>query len=133
EIPLGVFGKPVRADELVFHIGRRFVRAPRAFSISDQMSLLYELRRERDGIFVDFDAASRLRPDMTDRIETNEQSDPRYTIKFADGCVHRRRPKSLPHRRKWQQYSPQRAVAQLGSALEWGSRGRGFKSRRPDL
>ena len=26
-----------------------------------------------------------------------------------------------------------RAVAQLGSALEWGSRGRGFKSRRPDL
>jgi hypothetical protein len=25
-----------------------------------------------------------------------------------------------------------RAVAQLGSALEWGSRGRGFKSRRPD-
>src|SRR6266581_8424106 len=30
------------------------------------------------------------------------------------------------------QYSLQRAVAQLGSALEWGSRGRGFKSRRPD-
>ena len=26
-----------------------------------------------------------------------------------------------------------RAVAQLGSALEWGSRGRGFKSRRPDF
>jgi hypothetical protein len=26
----------------------------------------------------------------------------------------------------------ERAVAQLGSALEWGSRGRGFKSRRPD-
>lgn len=25
-----------------------------------------------------------------------------------------------------------RAVAQLGSALEWGSRGRGFKSRQPD-
>ena len=25
-----------------------------------------------------------------------------------------------------------RAVAQLGSALEWGSRGRGFKSLRPD-
>lgn len=25
-----------------------------------------------------------------------------------------------------------RAVAQLGSALDWGSRGRGFKSRRPD-
>ena len=31
------------------------------------------------------------------------------------------------------QYSLQRAVAQLGSALEWGSRGRGFKSRRPDF
>src|SRR5438309_3452429 len=30
------------------------------------------------------------------------------------------------------QYSLQRAVAQLGSALEWGSRGRGFKSRRPE-
>jgi hypothetical protein len=28
---------------------------------------------------------------------------------------------------------PRRAVAQLGSALEWGSRGRGFESRRPDL
>jgi hypothetical protein len=27
---------------------------------------------------------------------------------------------------------PRRAVAQLGSALEWGSRGRGFESRRPD-
>jgi hypothetical protein len=26
----------------------------------------------------------------------------------------------------------QRAVAQLGSALDWGSRGRGFKSRQPD-
>ena len=25
-----------------------------------------------------------------------------------------------------------RAVAQLGSALEWGSRGRGFESRRPE-
>ena len=25
-----------------------------------------------------------------------------------------------------------RAVAQSGSALDWGSRGRGFKSRRPD-
>ncbi len=26
-----------------------------------------------------------------------------------------------------------RAVAQLGSALEWGSRGRGFESRRPEI
>ena len=26
----------------------------------------------------------------------------------------------------------QRTVAQLGSALDWGSRGRGFKSRQPD-
>src|SRR5947207_9024974 len=34
--------------------------------------------------------------------------------------------------RSGKQYSLQRAVAQLGSALEWGSRGRGFKSRRPD-
>jgi hypothetical protein len=25
-----------------------------------------------------------------------------------------------------------RDVAQFGSALDWGSRGRGFKSRRPD-
>ena len=25
-----------------------------------------------------------------------------------------------------------RAVAQLGSALDWGSRGRGFESRQPD-
>ena len=28
--------------------------------------------------------------------------------------------------------SPRRAVAQFGSALDWGSRGRGFKSRQPD-
>ena len=28
--------------------------------------------------------------------------------------------------------SVRRAVAQLGSALDWGSRGRGFESRRPD-
>src|SRR3954447_341 len=35
--------------------------------------------------------------------------------------------------RSGKQYSLQRAVAQLGSALEWGSRGRGFKSRRPDF
>src|SRR6266487_4457148 len=35
--------------------------------------------------------------------------------------------------RSGKQYSLQRAVAQLGSALEWGSRGRGFKSRRPEL
>ena len=26
-----------------------------------------------------------------------------------------------------------RAVVQLGRTLEWGSRGRGFESRRPDL
>src|SRR5207237_2389596 len=30
------------------------------------------------------------------------------------------------------QFATNRAVAQLGSALEWGSRGRGFKSRRPE-
>ncbi len=29
-------------------------------------------------------------------------------------------------------FSGFRAVAQLGSALEWGSRGRGFESRRPE-
>ncbi len=28
--------------------------------------------------------------------------------------------------------APRRGVAQLGSALAWGARGRGFKSRRPD-
>ncbi len=28
---------------------------------------------------------------------------------------------------------PQRDVAQSGSALAWGARGRGFKSRRPDI
>ena len=27
----------------------------------------------------------------------------------------------------------ERAVAQLGSALEWGSRGRGFESRQPEF
>src|SRR5437773_5155679 len=133
EMPLRVFGKAVRADELVSHIGRRFVLAPRAFAISDQMSFLDKLRRKRDGIFVDLHAATRLRPGITDRVETNDQSDPRYTIEFAHSCFHSRKPKHLPHTQKWQQYSPQRAVAQLGSALEWGSRGRGFKSRRPDV
>src|SRR5947207_7776693 len=31
------------------------------------------------------------------------------------------------------QYSLQRAVVQLGRTLEWGSRGRGFKSRQPEI
>ena len=133
EMPLRVFGKPVRADEFVFHIRRRFVLAPRALAISDQTSFVDELSRERDGIFVDLDAATRLRPGITDCVETNDQSDPRYTTELGDGCFHSRNPKRLPHIQKWQQYLPQRAVAQLGSALEWGSRGRGFKSRRPDF
>jgi hypothetical protein len=34
---------------------------------------------------------------------------------------------AAPHQWVWR-----RDVAQLGSALDWGSRGRGFKSRRPD-
>jgi hypothetical protein len=58
-----------------------------------------------------------LRRDITDCVETNDQSDPRYTVKFEDGCFHSRKPKCLPHTQKWQQYSPQRAVAQLGSAV----------------
>jgi hypothetical protein len=133
EMPLRVFGKAMRADKLVFHFRRRFVLPPRALAISDQMSFLDKLRRKRDGIFVDLHAATRLRPGITTRVETNDQSDPHYRIEFADGCFHSRKPKRLPHTQKWQQYSPQRAVAQLGSALEWGSRGRGFKSRRPDV
>jgi hypothetical protein len=84
EMPLRVLGKSVRADELVFHIRRRFVLAPRAFAISDQMSFLDKLRRKRDGILVDLHAATRLRPGTNDRVETNDQSDPRYTIKVAD-------------------------------------------------
>ena len=132
EMPLRVLGKAVRVDELVFRIRRRFVLAPRAFAISDQMSFLDKLRRKRDGILVD-PYATRLRLGTNDRVETNDQSDPRYTIKLADGCFHSPKPKRLPHAQKWQQYSAQRAVAQLGSALEWGSRGRGFKSRRPDV
>src|SRR6266567_2188463 len=79
EMPLRVFGKPVHADEFVFHITRRFVLAPRAFAISDQTSFVDELRRERDGIFVDLDAATRPRPGVTDWDETNDQSDPCYT------------------------------------------------------
>ena len=132
EMPLRVFGKPMHADELVFQIRQRFVLTPRAFAINDQMSFLNELRRERDGIFVDLDAATRLRPGITECGETNNQSDARYTIEFADNCFRSRKPKRLPHAQKWQQYSPQRAVVQLGRTLEWGSRGRGFKSRRPE-
>src|SRR5437763_12758316 len=52
EMPLRIFGKTVSTDELVFRIRRRFVLAPCAFAISDRMSFLDELRRERDGMFV---------------------------------------------------------------------------------
>ncbi len=38
---------------------------------------------------------------------------------------------ALPHTESGMIVGP-RAVAQLGSALDWGSRGRGFKSRQPD-
>ncbi len=85
EMPLRVFGKPMGADEVVFLNRRRFVLAPRAFPISDKISFPDELRRERDGIFVDLDAAAGLRPSITDWVETNDQSDPRYTIEFANG------------------------------------------------
>ena len=119
EMPLRVFGKAVRADKLVFHVGRRFVLAPCAFAISDQMSFLDKLRRKRDRIFVDLDTATRLRPGATDRVETNDQSDSRYTIEFTDSCFHSCKPKRLPHAKKWQQYSPHRAVVQLGRTLEW--------------
>jgi hypothetical protein len=132
EMPFRVFGKAVNANELVFHTGRRFVLAPCAFAINDQMSFPDELRRQCDGIFIDLDAATRLRPGITECGETKNQSDARYTIEFADGCFHSRKPKRLPHTQKWQQYSPQRAVVQLGRTLEWGSRGRGFESRRPE-
>jgi hypothetical protein len=47
-----------------------------------------------------------LRRDITDCVETNDQSDPRYTVEFADGCFHSRQPKCLPHIQKWQPYSP---------------------------
>jgi hypothetical protein len=39
----------------------------------------------------------------------------------------------MPARRDILRLFGDRAVAQLGSALEWGSRGRGFESRRPDI
>jgi hypothetical protein len=132
EMPLRVFGESMHADELVFRIGRRFVLSPRAFFISDEMSFLDELRSERDGIFVELYAATRLRPGITDCVETNNQSDPPYAVKFANGYFHSRKPKCLPPPQKWQQYSLQRAVVQLGRTLEWGSRGRGFESRRPE-
>ncbi len=106
KMPLRVLGKAVRADELIFHIRRRFVLVPRAFAVSDQMSFLDKLRRKRGAILVDLHAATRLRPGTNDRVETNDQSDPRYTIKLADGCFHSRKPKRLPHAQKWQQYSP---------------------------
>ena len=37
------------------------------------------------------------------------------------------------HRKTRCSLARERAVAQLGSALEWGSRGRGFESRQPDF
>ena len=131
EMPLGVFGKAVYADKLVFHVWRRLVLAPCAFAVGNQIPFLDKLRRKRDRILVDLDTATR-RPGVTDRVETNDQSDSRYTIESAAGCFRSRKPKRLPHAKKWQQYSPHRAVVQLGRTLEWGSRGRGFESRRPD-
>ena len=90
QMPLRVLVKPVPADELVFRIRRWFVPAPRAFVIGDQMSSLDELRRERDGMFVQLDAAIRLGPGITDRVETNNEPDQRYANEFADDCFHSR-------------------------------------------
>src|ERR1051326_2795393 len=131
QMPLRVFGKVVRTDKLVFHVGRRFVLAPCAFAISDQMSFLDKLRRKRDRILVDPDTVTRLRPGVTDRVETNDQPDSRYTIELAEGNFHSCKSKRLPHARKWQHYSPHRAAVQsatgrirrgeLGRTLEWGA------------
>jgi hypothetical protein len=100
EMPLRVFGKPVHADELVFRTRWRLVLAPCAFAISDEMSFLNALRRERDRVFVDPDAVTRLGPCITDCIDTNDQSDFRQKVEFADGCFHSRKPKRLPHTQK---------------------------------
>src|SRR5215831_12872146 len=106
--------------------------APRSFAVCNNLPLLDMLLGEREGNFVELDAAIRLRASVTDCAETNDQSNPCYTIEFANDCCHSPKPKRLPHSQKWQQYSPQRAVVQLGRTLEWGSRGRGFKSRQPE-
>src|SRR5262245_24950185 len=106
--------------------------APCPFAVRNNLPLLDKLLGEHEGNFVELDAAIRLRASVTDCVETNDQSNPCYTIEFANDCCHWPKPKRLPHGKKWQQYSLQRAVVQLGRTLEWGSRGRGFESRRPD-
>jgi hypothetical protein len=60
-----------------------------------------------------------LRPGIAYRGKTNNRPDQRYTNQFAG--FHSRKAKRLPQTEKWQQYSPQRAVVQLGRTLEWGA------------
>ena len=62
---------------------------------------------------------------MAYRGKTNNRSDQRYTNQFADDRFHSRKAKRLPQTQKWQQYSPQRAVAQSATGrIRGGELGR---------
>src|SRR5438094_5692975 len=106
---------------------------PPAFAIRKGLSLLDELHREREGNFVQLNTLLRLSCNGADRKKRNCDYDRMNKGCASDDCFHSRKSKRLPRAQKWQQYSPRRAVVQLGRTLEWGSRGRGFESRRPDV
>src|SRR5262245_33238498 len=98
---------------------------PRTFAVRNDVSLLDKLHSERGGNFVQLDGAIRLRPSIAYRGKTNNRSDQRYTNQFADDRFHSRKAKRLPQTRKWQQYSPQRAVAQSATGrIRGGELGR---------
>ena len=52
EMPFCIFTESVQTDKLVFFIRRRPMGAPRALAVRNYMSLVDELRCEREGTLV---------------------------------------------------------------------------------
>src|SRR5438128_1994471 len=107
--------------------------APRTLTICDNMSFFNKFRGECGGIFVQLYALARLSANIADRIEKNYDCDGTDTCIFQNNRFHPNPRHVCLRARSGKQYSFSRAVVQLGRTLEWGSRGRGFKSRQPDL
>ena len=88
EMPLRVFGEAVHGNEVIFRSRRRFVLMPHPSPIQDQMSFPDELRRKCDTIFIQLDVGIRLCAGITDRVETNDQPNERYTVASFTACSH---------------------------------------------
>jgi hypothetical protein len=55
KMPVGVFRKAVRANEVVFDSSRRFMLVPPALAIGNQMPMPNQLRRKYERIFIEPD------------------------------------------------------------------------------